>query len=223
MTALAMESKGTWLSWSVWAGDVQPKSRVKPAAEPKIAIRPHDRSPSTSTACPRVLIGTQNRCKLERTAFYLGNVGAMVDLMGDVSEKDIKKLQKQLKDIQKFIKDIEAMGGEVPKALKKSLKMLEVAINTGSDLGKAASEASAALKAYEKDLYSACKTVDKEMEMVCEAKIARKWQARSVQFTLNYKNPDSVTSRLIKKTVKRYTPSIICKHWDYCAKQAKKK
>ena len=47
MTALAMKSKGTWLNWSVWAGDVQPKSRVKPAAEPKIAIRPHDRSPST--------------------------------------------------------------------------------------------------------------------------------------------------------------------------------
>ena len=40
MTALAMKSKGTWLNWSVWAGDVQPKSRVKPAAEPKIAIRP---------------------------------------------------------------------------------------------------------------------------------------------------------------------------------------
>jgi hypothetical protein len=29
----------------------------------------------TSTACPRVVIGTQNRYKLERTAFYLGNVG----------------------------------------------------------------------------------------------------------------------------------------------------
>ncbi|MHC4930526.1 MAG: hypothetical protein ACYTFU_12945, partial [Planctomycetota bacterium] len=75
MTALAMKSKGTWLNWSVWAGDVQPKSRVKPAAEPEIAIRPHDRSPSTSTACQRGLIGTQNRYKLERTAFYLGNVG----------------------------------------------------------------------------------------------------------------------------------------------------
>ena len=75
MIALAMKSKGTWLNWSVWAGDVQPKSRVKPATEPKIEIMPHNRSPSTSTACQRVLIGMQNRYKLERTAFYLWNVG----------------------------------------------------------------------------------------------------------------------------------------------------
>ena len=140
-----------------------------------------------------------------------------------ITEKDIKRLKKELKQIQDFIKDIESMGGEVPKALKKALKHLEVAINTGSDLGKAASEASAALKAYEKDLYTACKTVDREMQAVCEAKVARKWQVRSVQFTLDYKKPDSVTAKFIKKTVQRYTPKVICKHWDYCAKKDKKK
>jgi len=139
-----------------------------------------------------------------------------------LSDKDIKKMQKQINGIRKFISDIEKMGGKVPTALSKSLKYLEVAINTGKDIGDAANEASSALAKYEKDLTSACKTVDKEMEMVCEAKIARKWQARSVNFTLSYKNKNSVTSKLIKKTVQRYTPKLVCKHWDYCSKTDKK-
>ncbi|SFU14098.1 hypothetical protein [Sedimentitalea nanhaiensis] len=138
-----------------------------------------------------------------------------------LTEKDKKKIKVQLKDINKFIGDIEKMGGEVPKTLKKSLKHLETAINTGKDIAKAAEEASKDLKAYENDLMAACKTVDKEMEMVCEAKIARKWQARSVKWTLDPKNEKSVVSKAIKKTVQRYTPKVICKHWDYCAKQEK--
>ena len=71
-------------------------------------------------------------------------------------------------------------------------------------------------------MMSACKKVDDEMQAVCEAKVTRMWQARSVKFTLDYKNPDSVTSKFIKKTVQRYTPSKICQHWDYCKKQADK-
>jgi len=139
-----------------------------------------------------------------------------------LSEKEIRKMQKELKQIQSFIDQIEKMGGEVPKPLKKSLKGLEVAINTGKDLGDAAEDASKALKTYTADLKSACKTVDREMQAVCEARIDRKWQARSVRFTLSYKNPDSVTSGFIKKTVQRYTPDLVCKHWDYCAKEEKK-
>lgn len=139
-----------------------------------------------------------------------------------LTDSDLKKMEKQLKEIQKFISDIENMGGEVPAGLKKSLKLLQIAINTGSDIGTAAQEASNALKAYEKDLMSACKTVEREMQAVCEAGIARKWQARSVKFTLDPKNKDSVTARFIQKTVKRYTPALICKHWDYCAKIDKK-
>jgi hypothetical protein len=139
-----------------------------------------------------------------------------------LSPADIKKLQKQVTEINKFISEIEKMGGSVPKPLTKSLGLLQKAIDTGVDLGDAAEEASKALKAYEKDLMSACKTVDKEMEMVCEAQVTRKWQARSVQFTLNYKNPESVTAKFLKKTVQRYTPGAICKHWDYCAKVDKK-
>jgi hypothetical protein len=91
------------------------------------------------------------------------------------------------------------MDGDVPKPLKTSLNALEIAIKTGKDLSEAAEEASDALKRYEKDLYGACKTVDQEMQDVCEAEVARKCQLRSVQFTLDYKNPDSVTSRMIKK------------------------
>lgn len=141
---------------------------------------------------------------------------------GGLSEKDKKKIDVQLKDINKFISEIEKMGGEVPKTLKKSLKLLETALNTGKDLAKAAEQASKDLKAYEKDLMNACKTVDQEMQMVCEAKVARKWQARSVKWTLDPKNKKSVISQFIKKTVKRYTPSAICKHWDYCSKTEKK-
>ena len=139
-----------------------------------------------------------------------------------LSDSDIKKIQKQVKDVRKFISDIEKMGGDVPPMLAKSLKYLEVALNTGKDIGDAAKEASAALKRYEKDLMNACKKVDEEYQMVCEAKIARQWQARSVKFTLDYRNKNSVTAKAIKKTVQRYTPKLICKHWDYCAKTEKK-
>ena len=141
---------------------------------------------------------------------------------GGISDKDLKKIKKEIKTIKDFIKAIEKMGGEIPKPLKTALNRLEVAINTGEDIGKSAEEASKALKTYEKDLYGACKTVDREMQGVCEAKVFRKWQARSVKFTLDYKNPDSVTAKSIKKTVQRYTPAFICKHWDYCAKTEKK-
>lgn len=139
-----------------------------------------------------------------------------------ISVKDIKRLEKELKEIRGFIAEIEKMGGQVPALLKKSLKHLQIAVNTGTDFAHAANEASKALKAYEKDLLSACKTVDHEMQMVCESKIDRKWQLRSVRFTLSYKNKDSVTARFIQKTIKRYTPSLICKHWDYCAALDKK-
>ena len=33
-------------------------------------------------------------------------------------------------------------------------------------------------------------------------------------------SPDSVSAGFIKKTVQRYAPSAVCKHWDYCRKQA---
>ena len=138
-----------------------------------------------------------------------------------LSKKDVDQMLKEIKDVKEFIKAIEKMGGEVPKPLATAINRLEMAIKAGKLVAEAAEEASAALKTYEKDLNEACKTVDEEMQGVCEAEVARQWQARSVKFTLDYKNPDSVTSKTIQKTIQAWTPGVICKHWDYCAKNAK--
>jgi hypothetical protein len=139
-----------------------------------------------------------------------------------LSDKDIKKVTQQLKDIRAMLKELEDAGIEIPPALKKSLNRLQVALDTAEDVGAAFEEASKALATLEADLMSACSKVDEEMRGVCEAKVARQWQARSVKFTLDYKNPDSVSARFIKKTVQRYTPDAICKHWNYCKKQVDK-
>jgi hypothetical protein len=137
-------------------------------------------------------------------------------------DKDIKKATQQLKEIRAFLKELEDAGIEVPPALKKSLNRLQVALDTAEDLGAAFDDASKSLATLEADLMNACSKVDDEMRGVCEAKVARQWQARSVKFTLDYKNPDSVSAGFIKKTVQRYTPGAICKHWDYCKKQVSK-
>jgi hypothetical protein len=139
-----------------------------------------------------------------------------------LSDKDIKKVTQQLKDIRAMLKELEDAGIEVPPALKKSLNRLQVALDTAEDVGAAFEEASKALATLEADLMSACSKVDEEMRGVCEAQVARQWQARSVKFTLDYKNPDSVSAGFIKKTVQRYAPGAICKHWDYCKKQVGK-
>ena len=137
-------------------------------------------------------------------------------------EKDIKKATQQLKEIRAFLKELEDAGIETPPALKKSLNRLQLALDTAEDLGGAFDDASQALARLEGDLMNACSKVDAEMRGVCEAKVARQWQARSVKFTLDYKNPDSVSAGFIKKTVQRYAPGAICKHWEYCSKKAGK-
>lgn len=134
-------------------------------------------------------------------------------------EKERKKINDELREIRDMLDELEDAGLEVPPALTKALKGLQVALDTGEDLGDAFEEASAQLQKLESDLMAACRNVDEAVQMVCEAKVARKWQARSLRFTLDYKNPDSVSAKFIKKTVQRYTPSAICKHWDYCSKR----
>lgn len=136
--------------------------------------------------------------------------------------KDLKKVTEQLKEIRAFLKELEDAGIEVPPALKRSLNRLQVALDTAEDLGAAFEEASKALATLESDLMSSCAKLDYEMQGVCEAQVARQWQARSVKFTLDYKKPDSVSAGFVKKTVQRYAPSAICKHWDYCRKQVGK-
>jgi hypothetical protein len=138
-----------------------------------------------------------------------------------LSKQDVDKMLKQIKLVKDVIKIIEDLGGEVPKALTTSLNRLEMAIKAGKAVAEAADEAQEALEKYTDDLMSACKTVDQEMQAVCEAQVTRKWQARSVNFVLSYKNPDSVTSNVIRKIVQKLTPKVICKHWAYCAKNAK--
>lgn len=139
-----------------------------------------------------------------------------------LSDKDKKKVNDQLREIRKMLKELEDAGLEVPRDLTKALKALQVALDTGEDLGNAFEEASAELAKLEQDLTAACRNVDEAVQMVCEAKVARKWQARSVTFTLDYKNPESVSAKFIKKTVQRYAPGLVCKHWDYCRKEAGK-
>lgn len=139
-----------------------------------------------------------------------------------LSDKDKKKVNEQLREIRTMLKDLEDAGLEVPRDLTKALKVLQVALDTGEDLGKAFEEASAELAKLEQDLTAACKNVDEAVQMVCEAKVTRQWQARSVKFTLDYKSPDSVSAKFIKKTVQRYAPGVVCKHWDYCRKQVAK-
>lgn len=95
-----------------------------------------------------------------------------------LDEKDKKKVTQQLKEIRAFLKELEDAGIEVPPALKRSLNRLQVALDTAEDLGEAFEEASQALATLEKDLMSACTKVDDEMRAVCEAKVARQWQAR---------------------------------------------
>jgi hypothetical protein len=134
------------------------------------------------------------------------------------SPKDLKKASEELKEIRDLIDDLEKVGIEAPKSLTKSLGALQKAIDTAQDVGEAYDEASDALRDYERGLNEICKTVDDDMQAVCEAQVARKYQARAVNYTLDPKNKDSVTSKSIQKTIQRYTPSLVCKHWDYCAK-----
>lgn len=139
-----------------------------------------------------------------------------------LEEKERRKVGEQIKDIREMVKTLEKAGIEVPSSLTKSLKYLQIALDTGEDLGKSFEDAGKSLAALEKDLLNACKNVDDALQTVCEARVARMWQVRSVKFTLDFRNPESVSAKFIKKTVQRYLPSKICRHWEYCRKEVGK-
>jgi hypothetical protein len=141
---------------------------------------------------------------------------------GGLTDKDIQQLLKDIKTVKDMIKALEAVGAQVPGPLKTALNRLEMAIKAGKEVAEAAQEASDALRAFEADLYQACKGIDDEMQGVCEAEVARKWQVRAVSFTLDPKNKDSTTSNVINRIIKKATPDRICKNWDRCAKLGKK-
>lgn len=142
--------------------------------------------------------------------------------MSKLTDRDARKVNEEIRKVRELIKLIDRAGGKVPPLLTKVLKQLQIALDTGHDLGTAFEEAHAALAALDRDLLKACRDVDDAMQLVCEAKVSRLYQARALSFTLNYRNPKSVTSQFLKKTIQRYTPARICQHWAYCRKQVEK-
>ena len=126
------------------------------------------------------------------------------------SSIDIAKLQDDIKKIKQFIADIRKLGGKMP-ALERAVNRLEFAVNTGADLGAAARETSKALKAYTDDLYKACGD-----DYVCRARVARQYQARSVNWTLSWNRRESVVRSFVRRTLRRYLPDSICKRLDAC-------
>jgi hypothetical protein len=130
-----------------------------------------------------------------------------------------KDASAQIARARDFVKAIERMGGRVPSGLKTALERLQFAVDTGQDLADSAEQASKALAALEKDLLSACRGVDNVVDDVCAAGVTRQWQMRSVRFTLDYRNPKSVTSEMLRATLRRYVPAAICRYLDACARQ----
>ncbi len=137
-----------------------------------------------------------------------------------LQKQDVEKITKQIKQIEELIAFLVKLGVEVPAPLPIALKKLRQALETGKMVAEAAEEASEEVKKVEKDLNDLCKQLDADSQTVCEAEVARKYQARGVKYTLDPKNPKSVISLSIKKAVQKATPGIVCKHWDYCAKKA---
>jgi conjugal transfer/entry exclusion protein len=137
-------------------------------------------------------------------------------------QKAFKKTQEDVRKAREMLKTLEKLGVEVPKELTKKLNTLQKALDAAEDVADAATEASEALNEYQQTLVDACKKMGDEDAMVCEARVARQWQAHAVKFTLDIEDKSSVVAKSIQKTVARYTPKVICKNFDYCAKEAEK-
>src|SRR5262249_23759440 len=102
---------------------------------------------------------------------------------------DQAKFKSDIANIRSFIRAIEALGGRMP-ALTKAVDRLEFAVNTGTDVAAAAAETSLALRQYTDDLDRACEE-GPEDPFVCQAKVARTWQARNVQWVLSWEKRES--------------------------------
>lgn len=137
-------------------------------------------------------------------------------------KKDLDQAIKGLEATRKFIKLTEKIGVEAPKYLTKSLKVLEIALKEGKIIGDSAKEASEAAEQFRKELLDACKKVDDVQQTVCEVGVERQWQWRSVVFTLDPKNKNSVISKVIQKNIQMWTPAPIIKQWEKVSKDYKK-
>jgi hypothetical protein len=130
------------------------------------------------------------------------------------SAENIKKLDEELHTINELIDDLKKIGAHV-EPLEKVANRLQIALDTGVDLGNAAGETSAAIAAYSNDVYQACGD-----DAVCQAKFDRVWQARAVSWTFDISNKKSVVRNFIKATLQRYLPQRICEHLDACRAQS---
>lgn len=135
--------------------------------------------------------------------------------MADDPNSD-QEASEAVRALRRFLKELARVGVEVPRTVTRSLDALQIAINTGTDIGVAAKGASTAVRAYEQDLYAACRGMDQEPDVACEARVWRQWQSRSVNFTLGYRNQNSVAARAIRETLRRYMPARICAKLDMC-------
>ena len=141
----------------------------------------------------------------------------MVDKSLNANDK--RDASGELKEVRELIGLLKDVGVQIPSSLTTSLNRLQIALDTEKDLGSAFEEASKAVANLENDLNSACLKLDEEQQDVCAANVKRVWQMRNIKFTLDPTNPNSLSAAFIKKTVQRYTPSAICRHWDYCRRQ----
>jgi hypothetical protein len=126
------------------------------------------------------------------------------------TKQDVLTAQEQLRKLKELLDDLERIGVEAPE-LTKAVNRLQIAIDTGVDIGNAAAETSAVLAAHANDAYQKCGD-----DAVCIAKYDRGYAARSVNFVLNINNPDSVVRKSIRATFQRYIPQMICSRLDSC-------
>lgn len=130
--------------------------------------------------------------------------------------KDNKKqLNEAIKRSWEFIKEMQSLGVEMPDLVNK-IQILEKAVQAGRDIGKASAEAQESLTRHTANLELLCNPLDPDERIICEAHVARQFQARSINFTLNLKNKDSVVRNLIRIQLQRLLPQNICRMLELC-------
>jgi len=140
---------------------------------------------------------------------------------------DVKQIQSDIELIEKGFKVFEDAGGKVPGWITGPLRVLKIAVDSSVDVLDAIGKASAALRKYNEAALSDAKALedgqksflDDDQKIVEDAARDRQYLWNNVKFTLNWKNPESVTSHFVKNTVERYAPKMIADNWDKIAQK----
>ena len=127
------------------------------------------------------------------------------------NSEDVKRAQEQLHRLEELLDELKRLRVDVPDFLTKSVKGLRIAIDTGADLGDAAAQASSALARYTNKVNEECQD-----DTVCLARDIHFYQARNLDYTLNWNNRDSVVRNFVRATLQRYVPQRICAQLDLC-------